>query len=210
MRDSTGRRRRRPRAILASLLCAICVAATADPAVDADQAAAVKAAYLRYIAVYTLWPEDAFEAPGDSVVIGVLGEDRSGVIGIMRSRIESRGLLAQQRPIEIRHIARPPDGGAPSDLGDCHILFVSESERSAWPALHSGLEGRPIVTVSEIDGFAHTAGMIELTVDREDSRVELVIAIEAVRRAKLQISSRLLGLEVVTVLRPPAGEEPSG
>jgi hypothetical protein len=54
------------------------------------------------------------------------------------------------------------------------------------------LRGRPILTVSDADGFAEAGGMIGLFI--EDSRVRFAINLGAAESAHLTISSRLLNL----------------
>ena len=52
------------------------------------------------------------------------------------------------------------------------------------------LSGRPIVTISEIEGFASRWGIINFTTT--GNRVQFELNTEAAKRARLRISSRLL------------------
>ena len=85
--------------------------------VDERKASAVKAAYLRYIAEFTTWPAERFPASGDPIVIGTLGDDRSGVVAIVRKRIASKGLSAQRRAIELRPLVLAGPGGGAAAQG---------------------------------------------------------------------------------------------
>ena len=169
--------------------------------IDERKATAVKAAYIRYIAEFTTWPEGSFAATDDPIVIGTLGDDRSGVVAVMLKRIESKGLSAQRRKIVVRRLslASPRRGGTSkgfeADLDACHLLFLGDSERAHWPRIRSLVEGRAIVTVSEIGGFSSGRGMIEFVVSPNDGRVAMHIDLDAVREARLRLSSRLLGLK---------------
>jgi hypothetical protein len=176
--------------------------------------AAIAAAYLRYIAEFTTWPAASFSDDDAPLVIAVMGDDASGVAGIMRVAIEGKGLSAQSRRIELRQLT-PPDGGAEaverfrSGLSTAHLLFLSRSEEPRWSALRPLVAPLPIVTVSEIDGFADAEGMIEFVVDPEKNRVVMHIDLHTVRKAGLRLSSRLLGLKQgVKIVRSP--EESSG
>ena len=172
--------------------------------------AEMEAAYLPHIAEFTTWPEGSFADPGAPLVIGVAGKDRSGVAGILRRRIEGKGLSAQKRPIVVRKL---PDAGPASRrdfearLGECHLLFLSGSEGEKWPELRAILDRKAIVTVSEIEGFARRGGMIEFAFDAAKGRVRMYIDVEAVKRAGLRLSSKLLDLKtVVTIVdNPPPG-----
>ena len=169
--------------------------------IDERKATAVKAAYLRYIAEYTTWPESSFAATDDPIVIGTLGDDRSGVVAVILKRIDSKGLSAQRRKIVVRRLSlvSPRREGASkgfeAELDTCHLLFLGGSERANWPRIRSLVEGRAIVTVSEIGGFSRGRGMIEFVVSPSDGRVAMHIDLDAVREARLRLSSRLLGLK---------------
>jgi hypothetical protein len=173
--------------------------ATAE--IDQRKATAVKAAYLRYIAEFTTWPESKFGAADDPIVIGTLGDDRSGVVAVIRKRIESKGLNAQRRKIVVRTLSLAGSGGGDASKGilagldECHLLFLGASERRNWPRIRSLVDGRPIVTVSEIGGFSRSRGMIELVASASDRRVAMHIDLDAVRKAGLRLSSQLLGLK---------------
>jgi hypothetical protein len=176
--------------------------------------AAIAAAYLRYIAEFTTWPAASFADAKAPLVIVVIGDDASGVAGIMRRAIEGKGLSAQSRRIELRQLA-PPEGGTDglerldAGLRDAHLLFLSRSEHARWGTLRPLVAPLPIVTVSEIDGFAGEEGMIEFVVDPEQKRVVMHIDLDAVRKAGLRLSSRLLGLKQgVKIVRSP--EDSSG
>ena len=149
--------------------------------------AAIAAAYLRYIAEFTTWPAASFPDADAPLVIAVMGDDASGVAAIMRRAIEGKGLSAQSRRIELRQLT-PPEGGAQAverlraGLSAAHLLFLSRSEQTRWSTLRPLVAPLPIVTVSEIDGFAAAEGMIEFVVDPEENRVVMHIDLDAVPR----------------------------
>jgi len=176
--------------------------------------AAIAAAHLRYIAEFTTWPAESFPDAAAPLVIAVMGDDASGVAGIMRRAVEGKGLSAQSRRIELRQL-KASGGGAEAGerlragLRGTHLLFLSRSEHARWSALRPLVAPLPIVTVSEIDGFAGAEGMIEFVVDSEQKRVVMHIDLDAVRKAGLRLSSRLLGLKQgVKIVRSP--EDMSG
>lgn len=176
--------------------------------------AAIAAAYLRYIAEFTTWPASSFPDPEAPLVIAVMGDDASGVAGIMRRAIEEKGLSAQSRRLELRRLEAPEEGAEVverlrEELRTAHLLFLSRSEQARWNSLRPLVAPLPIVTVSEIDGFAGAEGMIEFVVDPDQKRVVMHIDLDAVRKAGLRLSSRLLGLKQgVKIVRSP--EDASG
>lgn len=185
-------------------------AASAQAEVDVARAAKVKAAYLRYIAELTIWPDDVLGAAADPIVLGTVGSDPHGVTRILERAIERKGLRAQDRPIELRRLPALDDEGFEVAMGDCHLLFLSGSDGVAehWTRLRDLLADRPIVTIGELAGFSAAQGMIEFVIDAEADRVTMHIDLEAVQRARLRLSSRLLGLKQgVKIVRTPLASD---
>ncbi len=87
------------------------------------------------------------------------------------------------------HVTRMTVAGA---WPTCHLLFVSSTAvKSAKPLLESVRES-PILTVSDQSLFSQSAGVIELYAESE--RMKFAVNVDALQRARLRISSRLLGL----------------
>ncbi len=140
----------------------------------------VKAALLYNFAKFVEWPDDS--SPQGSWVIGVLGVDPFGdaLEHTMRDK------MVRGKKFEIRRFADP------DELEDCHILFVSDSEARSLPEILVHLEGRPVLTVSDIDRFARHGGMVSIV--EENDRLRFRINVDAAERSKLTISSKMLGL----------------
>jgi len=89
------------------------------------------------------------------------------------------------RPVEVRRLAR---GEAPEGI---HALFVSRSMAPQLPALLAALQGRPVLTVTELDPGGPT-GMINFVV--ADDKVRFDILLPPATHSGLKISVRLLGV----------------
>ena len=72
------------------------------------------------------------------------------------------------------------------------MLFISASEESNLPAILKLLDGKAILTVSEIENFAKRGGIIKLR--RENNKIVFDINLEAAKRAGLAMNSQLLKL----------------
>jgi hypothetical protein len=170
---------------------------------DAGQAAAAhKAAYLRHIAELTTWPDGTFGDGEAPIVIGVLGEDASGMVAALERRIRGKGLSAQKRRVELRR--SDAEGELAIQLDGCHLLFVPDAQGQLWQQLRGLLSDRSIVTVSDTEGFSRADGMIEFVFDRIESSVSMHIDLVAVHKARLRLSSKLLGLKRgVKIVRSP-------
>lgn len=70
------------------------------------------------------------------------------------------------------------------------MLFIARSEQARLREIFSELDGRPVLTVSDIENFAHKWGIINFTT--AGNRVGFEINTEAAKRAHLCVSSRLL------------------
>ena len=143
----------------------------------------IKAAFLYNFALFIEWPEAAFGASTSPLVLCVLGDDP---FGPALDTVEGR--TAEGRTIEVRRF----DGL--EDLDECHILFISSSEREWLADVVEFLGSSSVLTVGETDDFAERGGIINLTIVRNKVRFE--INLEAGNRAGLRLSSQLLNLAV--------------
>lgn len=164
------------------------------------------AAYLRHIAALTTWPGEA--APDRPIVIGVVGEDPHQVMRPIRARIGEAGLVAQGRPIQVvdlhldRVFADADVEGLRTRLQDCDLLFLSIDAEATWARIEPLIGAMPVVTVSEMTGFARRGGMVEYFIDLDSGKVRMIVNLETMKRAGVLLSARLLALESVIVLRP--------
>ena len=76
--------------------------------------------------------------------------------------------------------------------GQCDILFIDGSKKSEFEQVFRKLQDKPILTVSDIVGFEHSGGIMELGVS--DNRLSISINIESAKKAGLKIDSQLLFL----------------
>jgi hypothetical protein len=140
----------------------------------------IKAACLLNFARFIQWPAAAFTEPAAPVVVGVLGDDPFGDALEQTFRDES----VDGRPFVIRRSRQV------EDLKNCHMLFVSRSERDRVPGILAALGTARVVTVSEIDGFASRGGTLNFYV--ESGKVRFEINADAAGQKGLVISSQLL------------------
>lgn len=142
----------------------------------------VKAAFLYYFGKFVEWPETAFESANQSFVICVLGEDPFGkeLDAVVRDKsINNRPVLVQ----------RMQDV---SDMGTCHLLFVSASEQENISEVLRAIKWGGVLTVSEASQFIEKGGNIQFLF--QDNKVRFVINVTSAERAGLKMSSQLLKL----------------
>jgi len=155
----------------------------------------LKAVFLFNFAQFVDWPPSATQdsqppqPPQPPLLIGILGDDPFGTFLDETVRGERVGA----RPIQVRRYRRI------ADIEACNILFISRSESERVPEILSAVKNRPVLTVSDGDGFASQGGIIEFFTDK--SRIRLRINLDAAEAANLTISSKLL--RVAEVVRTP-------
>lgn len=71
-------------------------------------------------------------------------------------------------------------------------LFIGEPDRGHFDQLLKLVEGAPVLTISDIPGFAEQGGMIEIKYHNE--KLTFIVNLQAVKRAGLYISAQLLQL----------------
>lgn len=146
----------------------------------------LKAAFLFNFAKFVEWPESAFAGERAPLTLCVHGEDPFGSTldeVVQGERVGERSLLVQ-RPDSL------------DDLGGCHVLFVSRSEKERLGELMAQVQGKPVLTVADMDGFLRAGGVINFIL--ESGKVRFLIDQEAAKRSGLAISSKLMRLAVNT------------
>ncbi|HEV2750581.1 MAG TPA: YfiR family protein [Gemmatimonadales bacterium] len=149
----------------------------------------VKAVFLFNFAQFVDWPPEAVADSQAPLVIGVLGEDPFGDLLDATVRGEHRAT----RSFVVRRYQRV------EDVKSCDILFISRPDADRPEGVLAGLKNRPILTVSDAEGFAEHGGMIGFVNDR--NRIRLKINLAVAQAAHLTISSKLL--RVAEIINPP-------
>jgi hypothetical protein len=140
----------------------------------------VEAVFLFYFSQFVDWPPRAFADERSPIVIGLLGNDP------FRGALDQAvaGERVNGRPIVVRRL-KGINGAT-----DCHILYISSSESPQLPQILSALKGHSVLTVSDLDHFVQSGGMIRFVLI--DQHVRLLINARAAQAAGLTLSSKLL------------------
>ena len=141
----------------------------------------IKAAILYNFAKFAEWPTAAFSNDIAPLRICVIGDDPFG------PALDSlRGKTVRNRPLYAARIAKVEDAAA------CHILFVSDSEKERLATILDAVGVLPILTVADMGQFTSSGGIIALK--KVDNRSRIKVNIDAVEKAGLKLSSKLLRL----------------
>ncbi len=148
----------------------------------------IKAVFLFNFTQFVGWPPAAFEEASSPLVIGILGEDPFG--DFIDQTV--RGELSQNRPLVVKRFADV------SELDDCHILYIGLHAKQEVRDALKKIESKPVLTVSDADGFARMGGTVRFY--SEDGKIRIRINSKSAEDANLVVSSKLLRLaEVIRV-----------
>ena len=163
---------------LLALGCAASVRPQDTPHVEYQ----LKAAFLFNFAKFFEWPTDAFESAKAPISICVFRHDPFG--GALEEVIREKAI--NNRELQARRINEP------SELKTCQLVFVSDREGRQLPEILNSLKGSSALVVGEGADFADRGGAIQFFL--ENNKLRFAINVDAIQRARLQASSKLLAL----------------
>ena len=173
----------------AVLLLGLLLAAVQGPAQSPQPSEyQLKAAYLFNFAKFIDWPQEAFPDAKAPFLIGILGDSPFG--NDLQQTVAGKKI--NEHEIAVRPFRNP------AEATNCHILFISTSEKKRLPEIIQSLRGTAVLTVGETEQFIETGGMVNFV--EEASKIRFQINDTAAKAARLKISSKLLSL-AIRVLR---------
>lgn len=154
----------------------------AVPAAAIVPAATLTAGFLFNLARFTEWPA---ETSGRTITLCVLGD---------AAVADTLDHLTGDRQIGGREVsvARLVSERA---LRQCHLLYIAAANAAEQTRALEQVARLPVLTIGHGEQFARTGGIVGLFAD--SGRKRFAINTDAVARARLTISSRLLGLAKV-------------
>ncbi len=167
--------------ILAAVTAAMLCEAAEEPASATQR---IKAAFLYKFVAYVEWPPNAFAQSESPIVIGLAGAE---AMAQELERAAAGRTTAGGRPVQVRKLAR----GEKSPAG-CHILFIGEVDRGLRNELLVQVEGRPVLTVTDVESDAPIGSIINFLISED--RVRFDISRAAAERNGIQLRSQLLSV----------------
>ena len=168
--------------------CCLCAAVLLPMPASAqdpiEDEALLKSAFIFNFAKFTRWPASAWAGQSSKLLLCTIGK---GVLVDNLARLSDRTIRG--RAVAIRPVT------ADSGFDGCHVLFISGSRHRKLQLLLDLVGTAPVLTISEIRGFADAGGVIQLY--RDKSRVRFRINIDAARAKDLNLRARLLDLAEV-------------
>lgn len=115
-----------------------------------------------------------FPQSSSPFVIGILGENPFA--DDLKKTVAGKKIL--EHPISVVAFSTL------AEATNCHILFISNSEKSRLGAIFKSLRGAPVLTVGENDQFTEAGGMINFV--REANKIRFQINDESAKGASAE------------------------
>jgi hypothetical protein len=165
--------------LLAGLCCGL--AAAQSPA--APQAASEQA--LKAVLLFKL-PLFVYEPPLERAPSPLLCQ--LGRSGLEDALAQLQRSTTDGRTVSVRYL----DDAV--QAAPCDMVFIGSSERHRLDTILPQLARRPQVTVSDIEGFARSGGMVELVVRTEGTGIDIVINRRVAHERGVSFAAQLLRL----------------
>ena len=173
---------------------AIVLLAVGTAVARAEQADALKAAFVLNFLKFAEWPVAGPSETNATLVIAAVGN------GPLTTALKTvlNGKTAQGRKVEVlvfRDAAEWKRGNR-----SCQALFITPATHSAWGEIRASVADRPVLTIGAATGFCTEGGMLNLY--EKENRIRYEANLEAVEKAGLKLRSELLKLAtIVTTMR---------
>jgi hypothetical protein len=165
-------------AVVASMIAAPSMAA---PAQEANEQL-LKVAFIYNFAKFTTWPDSVFADPKAPITFCVVGKHEFG------TAFDSvQGKSVGGRTVIVKYLS------SYRNKDECQVVYVAPSEKSRLPKIVSTSKEIHALTVSDIDGFGESCGIIQM-VRGSDDRIGFEINVKAAAESGLKLSSKLLSL----------------
>lgn len=145
----------------------------------------LKAALIYKLTKFIEWPDGDKPADPESFGVCVVG---GNPFGDALKALEK--LTVRRIPITIYD-----DLGIEGIQKYCAVVFINEPDKDVLVSIILALKQFPVLTISDINGFAEKGGMIQLA--KKEKRIRLRINLDSSRYSGLKISSQLLMLSTL-------------
>lgn len=139
----------------------------------------LKAFFLWKIAEYIEWPEEKNKSK--EFIIGVIGENPFN--NILETVYVGDKRKIKGKPVVIKYFKEV------SNIGDCHILFISNSESSELFSILEQLANRSILTVADSENFGRMG--VNINFFNKDGSIKFELNEESVKLSGLKVDYRL-------------------
>lgn len=145
----------------------------------------LKAALIYKLSKFVEWPDVIAVDQAQSFGVCLLGEDS---FGSALDALEEKTILGV--PVKVHRFSQ-----SASITGECRVLFISKSKQGFLQKIINKLQGQPILTLSDTEGFADQGGIIQFTY--LDKKIGFKINLDRAKGSELKIAAPLLELATI-------------
>lgn len=140
----------------------------------------LKAAYLYNFAMFTTWPSDnAARDTNFNVCVAADSKQFASIAALQTRKMREFNIL-------VREV------NAPEEVANCHVLFVSEKAGELGMRMMDAVRDRATLTITDAADGSRKSAVISVGVD--EGRLAFDVNLQNARRARLNLSSKLLKL----------------
>ncbi len=164
------------------LLCACLYPVSVSSAVTEYQ---LKAVFLVAYTQFVSWPAHVFSHRSAPYRVCVLGDNPFELLldlTVQKHNLEQSKTERQVKTQYIRSV---------NEAHHCQVLYISASEHPRLNSIIQAVQQKPILLVSDIEGFTRQGGMIEFYI-RSDNKLRFRIHHKHLQAAHLKASANLL------------------
>ncbi len=159
------------------LMCSLVFSCLAQ---DDDMVKKLKIAYMERFARFINWPDSLeFNQEDGNFVFGLIGNTD------LSEELEEFFLTHQIKKVPVRLVHFSDI----EDLDACNLLFISESEKKNLNNILEMTTGKPILTISDTEGFCEAGVLINFFI--EDELLKFEINKDAAQESGLSVSFML-------------------
>ena len=103
---------------------------------------------------------------------------------------ELHGQMTNHRSIDIRYLVEDADS-----LQSCQMVFAGKSSREALQRKLPDIASLPVLSISDVHGFAKAGGMIEIT--RRNNRLGFIFNMKSINKSGLRVAAPLLQMSTL-------------
>jgi hypothetical protein len=166
--------------ILAALLLAFPAMPASSTGADAEAEDELKSVIVKNFLRYSTWPETV--PANGPITVGVLG--RSSFAQILHGLLDGKSVNGRMvQTIELK---------SSSESHRCHLIYVASDKNSEIKQALQSASSNHTLTIGEADKFLEYGGAVNLLLI--DGHMGFEVSLEALDRAGIEISSKLLRL----------------
>ena len=133
---------------------------------------------------YIKWPENYV---AEKFVIGIIGNSK--IIDDLNEMAITKKKTANGAEIEVKKYS------SPEEVGECHILFVSENMVDRFPLIDVRTSGKPILLITDSPGMGAKGSIINFV--ERDGKIKFELNESSATKRNLVISGSLTSLAIL-------------